>query len=91
MVLSGITERRATPRSGCCDTSHPFNVLADGNGSAADERIELLSVVMHELRHMLGMAHSDHPDDLWFASLAADERKRLSPWDVDRLLAGLGN
>ncbi len=37
--------------------------------------MDLLSAVMHELGHVLGLDHSDHDDDVMFETLAAGERQ----------------
>ena len=71
------------------DDDDEFQMAAGTNslravaGSAADGQMDLLTVVMHELGHQLGLDHADDPDDLLFETLAAGRRKRLSALDVD--------
>ncbi|MCA9225753.1 MAG: hypothetical protein KDA47_09075, partial [Planctomycetales bacterium] len=59
------------------------NRVVANAGSAAVERVDLLSAVMHELAHWLGAEHSDNPADLMFESLAAGERKTAWPEELD--------
>ncbi len=71
------------------DDDDEFQMAAGTNslravaGGAADGQMDLLTVVMHELGHQLGLDHADDPDDLLFETLAAGRRKRLSALDVD--------
>ncbi|MCA9210733.1 MAG: hypothetical protein KDA55_20380, partial [Planctomycetales bacterium] len=59
------------------------NRVVANAGSAAVERVDLLSAVMHELAHWLGAEHSDNLADLMFESLAAGERKTAWPEELD--------
>ena len=52
-------------------------------------RMDLLSAVMHEMGHVLGLEHSDHDDDVMYETLAAGER-HASPDQHDLALFSLG-
>lgn len=51
----------------------------DAKGAAIDEqakgRVDLLSVVIHELGHIQGLGHSDDPDDFMFETLPPGTRR----------------
>jgi len=59
------------------------------SGSAADGRVDLLTVVMHELGHVLEWGHDDVPDSLMYDSLAVGQRRRVMEADVEELFANL--
>ena len=44
--------------------------------SPAEDRMDLLSVVLHELGHVIGLEHDDDPSSLMFEELAAGRRNR---------------
>jgi hypothetical protein len=56
-------------------------------GSLANSHIDVLTTVLHELSHILGLNHSDDPADLLFESLEAGTRKTLSSKELDDLFA----
>ncbi len=59
---------------------------------AAVDRVDLLTVVMHELGHLLGLEdHSPHGDDLMGAFLGTGIRRGPSPGDVDTVLSAPGS
>jgi hypothetical protein len=51
----------------------------------AMSRMDLLTVVMHELGHILGLEHSDGPDSLMSSHLPAGARRLIA---VDAVFAG---
>lgn len=55
-------------------------------GPAAD-RMDLLTVIMHELGHAWGLAHSDNPDDVMADTLASGKRKSITAEDVESVFA----
>jgi len=82
----------ATPRD---DSEFTFatnsdDLLATLDGPAAD-RADLLTAVMHELGHALGLGHADHADDLMAATLPLGVRRSVDAHDsatpVDSQLA----
>jgi hypothetical protein len=54
----------------------------DGNGLAIDDRaagrVDLLTVLLHELDHIHGLEHSDDPDDLMYETLQLGVRRTMS-------------
>ncbi|MDA1052075.1 MAG: Ig-like domain-containing protein [Planctomycetota bacterium] len=52
----------------------------------ADDRMDLLSVVMHELGHLFGWEHAAEGDSLMSATLDPGFRSRISAENVDALL-----
>jgi len=56
-------------------------------GGAADGRVDLLTAVLHELGHVLGLEHEDDPDSLMYDLLAPGVRRRISADEVDALFA----
>jgi hypothetical protein len=77
------------------------HALGAGSGSPAANRVDLLTTVMHELGHVLGLEHVG-VDDLMSAALPLGERRTISDVDligvaaaehdsVDRLFATWGN
>jgi hypothetical protein len=54
-------------------------------GGEADGRIDLLTVLLHELGHMLGLEHDEAIDSLMHDSLAPSMRRRISP-DIAEML-----
>jgi VCBS repeat-containing protein len=66
-------------------------LLSARPGSAADGRVDLLSVVMHELGHVLGLADLDptaYPEDLMAAELSPGIRKDPGSAAVDAIFGG---
>jgi hypothetical protein len=58
--------------------------------SAASTRVDLLTVICHELAHIAGMSDVNDPDSLMNSRLQAGERRSPSPREVDALFgAGL--
>jgi hypothetical protein len=54
---------------------------------------DLLTAVLHELGHVLGLSDVEHQsfdDDLMFAWLSAEARRTPSPQAVDHVFAELG-
>jgi hypothetical protein len=68
--------------------------LAAAKGSAAANRVDLLTTVMHEMAHELGYGHSDSLD-LMYPALPLGERRFLDAADdasaVDQVFASVGN
>jgi hypothetical protein len=56
--------------------------------SAASERIDLLTVLAHELGHALGIDHSDDPDDVMAQRLEPGVRRLPTLEALDALFAG---
>jgi hypothetical protein len=60
--------------------------------TAAASRIDLLSVLMHEFGHVLGLSHDD-PHDVMAATLATGVRRTVNtsawPWDAQFVLASV--
>jgi large repetitive protein len=59
------------------------------NGVSVDAvgKMDLLTVVMHELGHQIGLGELDNPVDLMFETLASGERRLPTPDDVAHLAA----
>lgn len=53
--------------------------------SPAENRIDLLTVVMHEIGHVLGYDHTERPSDLMAARLELGVRKLPNYSDIDRI------
>ena len=68
-------------------TSNPNEWIAKA-GSAAADKMDLLSVLLHEYGHALGFAHSSDPYDFMGTSLTAGVR-RLPTADEMQLMANL--
>lgn len=62
-----------------------FNLSGD---QGEQDRMDLLAVVLHEMGHVLGLAHNDHDDDEMFETLAAGVQ-RASVDHVEEALASL--
>lgn len=56
----------------------------DGEISPAANRVDLLTVVMHEMGHLLGWEHSDDPNDLMYETLPLGTRRTWSNELIDR-------
>ncbi|MGQ0710116.1 MAG: matrixin family metalloprotease [Rhodoferax sp.] len=67
-------------------TSDP-NLWQAKPGSAADGKMDLLSVLLHELGHALGEEHSQHAGDYMATSLQSGQRKLPSAQEIEHLLA----
>ena len=52
----------------------------------AGDRFDLLTVVVHEMLHLLGIEHSSLEDDIMYESLTLGQRKRLSQTNVDDIV-----
>ena len=68
-------------------TSNPNEWIAKAGGAAAD-KMDLLSVLLHEYGHALGFEHSSDPHDFMGTSLTAGVR-RLPTADEMQLMANL--
>ena len=68
-------------------TSNPNEWIAKA-GSAAADKMDLLSVLLHEYGHALGFEHSSDPHDFMGTSLTAGVR-RLPTADEMQLMANL--
>ena len=79
----------STPLSNdeCLPTSNPNEWIAKA-GSAAADKMDLLSVLLHEYGHALGFEHSSDPHDFMGTSLTAGVR-RLPSADEMQLMANL--
>ncbi|MBR7784602.1 matrixin family metalloprotease, partial [Undibacterium luofuense] len=72
-------------------TSNPDVWIAKA-GSAADGKMDMLSVLLHEYGHALGIEHSGDDGDFMAASLQPGERRLPSPDELSlmaRLVAAL--
>ena len=56
------------------------------NDSPAADRMDLLTVVMHELGHLIGYEHADDSSDLMAETLELGTRRELDIETLDRLL-----
>jgi Matrixin len=65
-------------------TSNP-NVWIARAGSAADGKMDMLSVLLHEYGHVLGLDHSDGNDDAMAVVLQPGVRKLWSETDLAKL------
>jgi len=68
------------------------NALTSIAGTLADGRIDLLTVILHEQAHILGLDHTNDEETaaLMFATLATGTRRKLDPSVVDAILANNG-
>jgi hypothetical protein len=74
-------------------TSMGVSGLEATPGSAAAGKMDLLTVVEHELGHELGLADVDplgHPSDLMAATLAPGIRRQPTTQNIDAVFASLG-
>jgi large repetitive protein len=63
--------------------------VADGSASSIPEsQMDLLTAVMHEMGHVLGLADLDHADELMGDVLQPGTRHLPTTADIDRILAG---
>ncbi|MEM9646156.1 MAG: matrixin family metalloprotease, partial [Planctomycetota bacterium] len=75
-----------TPHDDSEFESHPErDALFATAGSPADQRVDLLSVLMHELGHLLGADHHDEPGQLMSEEISLGMRFSLDPGLVDEL------
>lgn len=72
------------------DENEEFDEQGRAVAPEARNRVDLLSVVMHELGHLLGLEHDDDPDSLMYDLLAPGVRRRVTTADVDSLFATRG-
>jgi hypothetical protein len=69
---------------GAGDAANEFHALA---GSAAENKMDLLTVLVHELGHVLGLGHVSGDDDLMAQFLTPGVRRLPSPADTATLVA----
>jgi hypothetical protein len=61
--------------------------LPQHSANPPTHRIDLLTVLMHEMGHRLGLDHDDSPASVMHARLGGGVRREISPREVDLLLA----
>lgn len=80
LAWSELPSPSATLVRQCYDLAESW---VDSEGASADQ-IDLLTVMIHELGHALGLDHSDNPEDVLYPSYRGPQR-RLGPGDVQRI------
>ena len=68
-----------------------FTIAGPGNSAFAEDgtdaygRYDLLTVLMHEMGHALGIGHQDAPGTLLNRNLQSSSRINITDWEVDQI------